>query len=268
MVLVSIFMEGTSVLGTFYSLITLCMWSFAIALVSTTCLVALPLTKWKQSRFERFLQNVVERNVQLGKLQYHSKKGLILAVFLFIISAVTVIVAFLQLPNFTVARYKPWNGLHMDVLVIFSLIYQIYSLSIWLLPILFFCMTCLVLERLFDCFCARVSAINSNSLDLIAIKDEHQNLCETLRLAGDIFSPLLLEIVAVYIPLLCFNFYAAVNPPPSDNEGSSILLSAIGGLYWLVGSSSILAVITVFGSRVNEKVSKIIAYFIKCYTSR
>ena len=72
--IVSIFMEGTSVPQTFYTLITFCMWYFVSALVATTCLVVLPLTGGKKSRFETFAQSLIERRVDLENLQSHSRK--------------------------------------------------------------------------------------------------------------------------------------------------------------------------------------------------
>ncbi|KAL9970407.1 hypothetical protein ACROYT_G022778 [Oculina patagonica] len=67
------------------------------------------------------------------------------------------------------------------------------------------------------------------------------------------FSPLLLEIFSIYIPLLCFNFYTAVNPPPSS-EDNALLFSIACAVYWLLGSLGMLCIITVFGSRVNDKI--------------
>lgn len=42
---------------------------------------------------------------------------------------------------------------------------------------------------------------------------EHHKLCEVVESADKMFSPLLLGIVSLYIPLLCFSFYNVVNLP-------------------------------------------------------
>lgn len=169
-------------------------------------------------------------------------------------STLNLLAAFQLMPNLSIAFYKPWKDWYG--FRIFSLVSLIFSCNVWLLPILLFCLTCLVLERQFDCFSKRVSFLDLNSLDITALKEEHQKLCETVSLADKIFSPLLLEVISVYIPLLCFNFYTAINPPLTS-EGSPISFSIIGGVYWLLGSAVILSFITVFGSRVNEKVRKL-----------
>lgn len=157
------------------------------------------------------------------------------------------------MPDLSVAIYKPWNEWYG--FKVLSVVFMIYSCGLWILPTLFYCITCLVLERLFDCFCKRVASGDSNLLDIRALKEEYRKLCETLDLAENIFSSaLLLEIISVYIPLLCFHFYAVVNP---KSEGNVVLFSIIGGLYWLLGSAGILVLIIVFGSRVSEKVGKI-----------
>ena len=256
MSIVSICVEGSSsVLQNVYVLITFGMWYFASAIVATTCLVVLPLNKAKKSRFEKFVHNLIERGVDLSTLKSYSKKGLILAIFIFLLSTLNLLAAFQLMPDLTIAFYKPWKDWYG--LRIFCLVSVIFSCIVWLLPTLFFCLTCLVLEHQFDCLCKRVSLLDSNQfLDITALKEEHQKLCETVSLADKIFSPLLLEVVSVQIPLLCFNFYTAINPPVTS-EKSSIPVSIMGGAYWLLGSAAILSMITVFGSRVNEKVRKL-----------
>ena len=255
MSIVSLCVEGSSVLENVYTLITFGMWHFLSAIVATTCLVVLPLNEGKRSRFETFVHNLIEIKVDLATLKLYSKRGLILAIFIFLASTLIIVAAFQLMPNLTIAFYKPykdWDGFR-----IFCLVSVILNCIVWLLPTLIFCITCLVLERQFDCFCRRVFFLDSNqSLDITALKEEYQKLCETVSLADKIFSPLLLEVISVNIPLLCFNFHAVINPPKTS-EGSSITFPIIGGAYWLLGSAAILCLITVFGSKVNEKVRKL-----------
>ena len=256
MSIVSLCVEGFSVLQNVYVLITFGMWYFISAIVATTCLIVLPLHEGKKSRFEKFVQNLIERRADLATLKLSSRKGLILAIFIFLASTLNLLAAFQLMPDLSLAFYKPWKDWYG--FRIFCLVSVILSCIVWLLPTLFFCLTCLVLERQFDCFCKRLSCLDSNqSLDVAALKEEHQKLCETVSLADKIFSPLLLQVISVSIPLLCFNFYTAINPPVTGDEGSSISFSIIGGAYWLLGSAAILSLISVFGSRVNEKVKKL-----------
>lgn len=255
MSIVSLCVEGSSVLQNLYTLITFAMWYFVLAIVATTCLFVLPLNEGKKSRFEKFVANLIERRVDLATLKLYSRKGLILAIFIFLVSTFNVLAAFQLMPDLTVAFYKPWKDWYG--FRIFCLVSMIFSCIVWLLPTLFFCLTCLVLERQFDCFCKRVCFLDLNqSLDIRALKEEHQKLCETVSLADKIFSSSLLEVFSVTIPLLCFNFYTDINPPVT-NEGSSIPFSIFGGVYWLLSSAAILSLITVFGSRVNEKVRRL-----------
>ena len=254
MALVSLCVEGASYLYNFYTILTLCMWFFISSLVATTCLVVLPLTEKKKSRFEKFLQSLIKRRVDMENVQSHCRKAIILAGLIMLTSMAIMIASMQLMPELSIAHYKPWNKWYG--FKVLALVSQSFSLSVWLLPIQFFISTCLLLEKQFDSYCKRVSSSqNSNSVDLTALKEEHCRLCETVELAEKMFSPLLLEIVSIYIPLLCFNFYAAVNPPLSIEE-HSILVSIMSGAYWLLGSFAILFLITVFGSRVNEKVSK------------
>ncbi|XP_078373240.1 uncharacterized protein LOC144656868 [Oculina patagonica] len=250
--LVSLCVEGFSVLHNFYTMTTVTMWYFITSLVATTCLAVLPLTERKQSRFKKFLQNLSERRVDLENLRTYSRKGIALTIFILLTSTGIMLAVLILIPEMNIATYKPWNEWHgfKDCI----LLIQFSSIGVWLLPNLFFCLTCLILERQFDCFCKRVSSFqNSTFLDLRGLKEEHLKLCESVELAEKMFSPLLLEIFSIYIPLLCFNFYTAVNPPPSS-EDNALLFSIACAVYWLLGSLGMLCIITVFGSRVNDKI--------------
>ena len=55
MSIVSLCVEGSSVLQNVYTLITFSMWYFVSAIVATTCLFVLPLNEGKKSRFEKFV---------------------------------------------------------------------------------------------------------------------------------------------------------------------------------------------------------------------
>ena len=119
----------------------------------------------------------------------------------------------------------------------------------WLLPIHFFCITCLILEEIFDDLLKRMSPLNSTSNDLDSLKREYHKLCEVVEAADKVLAPLLLVFISVYIPVLCFSFYILVNLR-EDNS----LLFLLANLGWLVIVAVVLGLILFFGAKVNEKV--------------
>ena len=76
MALISVCMEGVSVLGTFYTLTAFSLWSLNGALAGTVCMitVALPLIDRKTSRLETFLRNVVKHKANLQRAHVLSRK--------------------------------------------------------------------------------------------------------------------------------------------------------------------------------------------------
>lgn len=183
---VSLYVEGFSVLQNVYSLIGFCMWYFVSTIVATTCLFVLPLNVGKKSRFEKFVQNLIERRVDLATLKLYTRKGLILVVFILVVSTLNLLVALQWMPELTPAFYKPWKDWYG--FRVFWLVSVIFSCVVWLLPTLFFCLTCLVLERQFDLFCKRVSLLDSHeTLDIRALKKEHKNCVRQSRLLTSFF---------------------------------------------------------------------------------
>ena len=254
MAFISLCMEGVSVLATFYTLTGYSLWSLNGALTGTVCMitVALPLTDRKTSRFEIFLRNVVKHKANLERVQILSRKGLIQTAPVFVVATSSLIIGFFHTPELVITTYKPWDDTY--ALKIFSLVSVIYTGGVWVFPSVLFSATCLVLERLFDGFYEKLATVNSNVTDFSAIKEEHRKLCETVELASNLFSPLLLGLMSLYIPLLCFEFYIIIHPPLQIDE-NSVILFVLGNLFWLVGSAVILAQVMRFGSKVNEKVS-------------
>ena len=250
---ISVCMEGTSTHLTFFTLLTLACWFLKTALSGTICSLVLPLTDAKTSRFESFIRKLVQSNTDLKGLRHSSTKVLIATGVFWITSTLTNVVTFLFLPWMIVGNHKPWEEWYG--VNIFSLIATLVVAGAWLLPVAFVCITCLVLARLFDEFCKRALSNDINSLDLAALKDEHRKLCTIAELASSMLSPLLLVIVALFLPLTCFTFYITVNPSAQMRDAVDEVSFLIGIIYWLITSAGTVAVILVFGSRVNEKVS-------------
>ncbi|KAJ7331651.1 hypothetical protein OS493_019243 [Desmophyllum pertusum] len=227
------------------------LWCLLIALNCTICLVVLcvPFGDTRHSRFENFLRNLlaINSNVSLEKVKRKSRKGIIMFCFLFLTAVAGIMSTYLLL-DLSVAAFKPWN--QWFGLTIVSQVFLIIGCGAWFLPILFFYITCLILEALFDDdLHKRMSSSHSIPLDLAALKMEHHKLCEVVEFADKMLAPLIFEMVSLYLPLICLNFYKAVNLP---EEGRIVFL--VTNLVWLVVAGSILAIIMIFGSKVYEKI--------------
>lgn len=222
-------------------------WCLFMALNGTVCLVVLPLTG-RKTKFEKFLDRVpaLVRNVNLEKVKEKSRKGLIMSCLLLIITP-AIILAALILLKLNVGASEPWNTWFGSSLL--SPVFLIIGVGAWLLPILFFCITSLILEELFDDLLKRMCLLNSTLNDLDALKREYHKLCEVVKLADKMLAPLLLVFISVYIPLLCFSFYNVVNLREHNS-----LLFLLGNLGWLLIVAVVLGLILFFGGKVNEKV--------------
>ncbi|XP_078373219.1 uncharacterized protein LOC144656849 [Oculina patagonica] len=210
--------------------------------------LCVPIADNTKSRFENFLCNLlaVNGNVNFEKVKRKSRKGVIIFCFFFVSGAIGIITTYLVL-NISIAAFKPWNewlGFR-----IISLIFFMYGEGAWLLPVLFFYTTCLILEELFNDLHKRMSSLHSVSVDIETFKMEHHKLCEVVELADKMLSPLLFAMVSVYIPLICFNFYNTVNLPEEDK-----FMFLISNIFWLLTSASIVAIIMLSGSKVCEKI--------------
>ena len=240
--LVSIFYGGP-----IYLLLLFDMWCLLVALNGTVCLIVLPLTDMRKSRFEKFISKVMfihTGNLTLENVKLKTKTYLKMFA-LFVPSSIGGLVLMETAAGFSFGLFEPWTAwfgfrIMGDVLLI-------AGCGFWLLPITFFCITCLFLESLFDDLHKRMSSLHS--MDLPALITEHNKLCEIVGLADSVLSPVLLMAVGLYIPFICFAFYHIVNLP---NEGTFAFLTV--NLLWLLASSAMLAVVMVFGSRVSEKV--------------
>ena len=256
MVFVSLCTEGISNPFFFFVLMGTLLCGLKTALIAIIGLAVFPVLKGKTTRFERFLQNLVETGNDLAKLKSCSIKGLIVAGTAWTSMIIMLIIASLYFPWSLVGDHKPWNdwyGFNLASLVIIS----IFVPCAWLLPMVFICVTCVVLEQLFDEFSKRVlnNSVPPWQLDLEAMKTEHRRLCETSDLASKMLSPFFLVFVTADIPLTCFSFYVSVNRPQAIHGDISELTYMLEALYWLLLSSVTVAVILVFASRVNGKVS-------------
>ena len=89
---------------------------------------------------------------------------------------------------------------------IFSPTLLVIGVGSRLLPIIFFCITSLMLEPLFDDLQGNVTIIfYPNGPD--KLQDRVHKICKVVEPADKVLDPLLLVFVSMYIPLFCFSFY-------------------------------------------------------------
>ena len=231
-----------------YIVLMMGFWCLFIALNATISLVVLPITGTKKSRLETFLSCLLAavKTINLEKVKKNSRTALAVFCFLFIFATVGIIAGSLLL-NVNIGTFTPWH--RWFGFEVFSPTFLTIGVGAWLLPIIFFCITCLMLETIFEDLQRRMLSSHSTPVDLTALKIEYHKLCEIVELADRVLAPLLLVFVSVYIPLLCFSFYNVAKP---RDEDSSIFL--LFNLSWFILAAGILAVILVFGSKVGEKV--------------
>ena len=236
----------------------LSLWCLLIALSATTCWIVLcmPLEDSRKSRFENFFRSLpaINSNENLEKVQIKAKRGIVMCCFLFVCGAIGALVSYLVL-DISIAAVEPWN--RWFGFRILSLIFIIYGMGVWFLPILLFYITCLILEAFFHDLHKRMSSCHSVLVDIGTFKMEHYRLCEVVKIADKMLAPVLFGLVSLYIPLICFNCYRAINLPEEDK-----VVTLISNIFWLLTSSGVLAVIMIFGSKVCEKVRNIAFYLI------
>jgi len=97
-----------------------------------------------------------------------------------------------------------------------------------------------------------MSSYHSVIVDIGTFKMEHYRLCEVVQTADKMLAPILLELVSLHIPLICFNCYRAINLPEEET-----IIFLVGNIFLLLISSGLLALIMIFGSKVCEKVCSI-----------
>ena len=230
-----------------YIVLMMNFWCLFIALNATISLVVLPITGAKKSRLENFFRFLLAtvKTANLEKLKKSSRTALSVFCALFMLATAGILVGALVLTNFSIGTFKPWHewlGFR-----IFSTTFLIIGVGSWLLPIIFFCITSLMLETIFDDLHRSMSSSQSTPMNLAAFKIEYHQLCGVVELADKVLAPLLLVFISVYIPLLCFSFYNVVNLKEHNS-----LLFLLGNLSWMLIVAVVLGLILFFGGKVNE----------------
>ena len=175
---------------------------------------------------------------------------LILLCIIFLAAVVGVIPSDLVL-KVNLGNFEPWNvwfGFRIT-----SMVFFVFSCAVWLIPFPFFCITCLILEALFDDLHKRTSLLHSHTMTVATLRREHHKLCKVVESAGSMLSPLVLEAVAFFIPVICFNFCQAVIAFKRGELTFVVLIVSI--LFRFLSSTALLAIISgiwIKGKRKGE----------------
>ena len=255
---------GFSMNGFLYLLITN-IWYVQCASNTTFCLIVLPLSCKNQSRFAQFLSSFLKTATELDGLRAKALKGLAIACTVSLINAVFLLLLSIYY-NGLVSSFEPWEG-HLAIRVM-EVLFGFFNSFAWNLPVLVYCVTCLVLERMFETLKKKVtSSLNTaHSFTIACLRQEHLKLCEVVELANKAFSPILLTLVALDIPLICVNVYEAMKAVKKWSDEADVVFM-VGYVYWGVCISALLAVVCIFGNRVNEKVGLFPAYMLIILTN-
>ena len=237
--------------GDFFLLIMFVSWCVLVALNATTCLILLSFTNARKSRFRSFLRKAIAIQTDAVNLETVKSKArvyLILFCILFLVAVTGAFLTTLAL-NISLGNFEPWNvwfGFRIT-----SMVFLVFGCGVWLLSFPFFCITCLILEALFDDLHKRMASLHSRPMTVATLRREHQKLCKVVESADGVLSPLVFEAVAFFIPVICFNFYQAV---VTFKREELTFVFLIADLLWLLTSAALLAITMLFGSRVHEKV--------------
>lgn len=168
-----------------YLFLLFVIWHLLADLVATICLIVLPLRRASNSRFQIFLSKVIKiktNTVTLKKATAKGRNHLILFSCFFVCSIAGVIVMD-KVVNINMGSYEPWYAWHgFRITAVASII---IGCGIWVLPLIFFCLSCLIMEAFFDDLCTEMPVMKFSEL-----KKRLKKLCEVVELADRMFSPL------------------------------------------------------------------------------
>ena len=253
MSVLSLFHVGFSSKPEFFFLLVTTIWYAQCASSTTVCLVVLPLARnGRPSKFARFLSSFVTNELELEGMKEKALKSLTLGCLAALINTVVVTYYSVRYRGI-ISIFPPWyphSETYLAVRVI-EMVFSTFGSFAWILPALIFCITCTLLEKTFETLANKLSKESIHSFSIAHLRQEHMKLCEMVELANAVFSPLLFVIVSLDVPLMCINFHQLIKSASSQN-GTIVIISY---LYWSLCIATLLGVVFMFGSRVNEKVS-------------
>ena len=242
---------GFSSMGTFFFLLITTTWYVQCAGNTTVCLLVLPLTIRRPSRFAQFLSSFVTTAPEFDGMKGKAMRSLAIACLAAVINSIVLAIFNIYFEG-VISIYPPWDqhtGLRLTVRVI-EMVWGVLNSFAWTLPPVIFCTTCMLLEQMFDTFQNKMSQESIHSFSIAYLRQEHLKLCEMVELANAVFSPLLFVIISLDVPLICINTYQTLK---LSSEAETIRI--LGYVYWVFIICALLVVIFIFGNRVNRKVS-------------
>ena len=243
----SIFFEGFTQMQNTSFLLTFSIWFLECMGINTICLFVLPKSQKKPSRLSKLVSSLFTKEPDLSGLTKR-RLSTLLAIACCAVAFNSICLVVLDFyGGISVARFQPWNGFLAYRLL--HLVFGVFNSFAWILPALLFCVVCTVLSGMFKNLQQKLSMQSPTSINIGWLRQEHHKLCETVALADKVFSPYLFVVMSLHIPLICFNFYQLL-----ENSNEYNISYIITGLYWWMGLSGEVALILVFGIRVNEKV--------------
>ena len=247
---------GFSSMGIFFFLLVTTTWYVQCAGNTTICLFVLPLTNRRPSRFAQFLSSFVTTAPEFDGMKQKVVRSLVVACLAAVINSIVLALFSVHFKGI-ISTLPPWNqhiGLYLTVRVI-EMVWAVVDSFAFTLPPVIFCITCMLLEKMFDTFQNKISKESIHSFTIAYLRQEHLKLCEMVELANAVFSPLLFVIISLDVPLICINTYQLLK---LSSEAGTIMI--MGYVYWSVLISTLLAVIFIFGNRVSEKVSIVLHF--------
>ncbi|XP_022805445.1 uncharacterized protein LOC111342611 isoform X2 [Stylophora pistillata] len=239
---------GIFLSGSAYMFLMFALGQVLIGICGITSVIVLPLTLKRKSRFEKFIRSLLAnvKFINLNGVKKKSRKTFFVSCLVFLTNIAFCCVCD-QILGLTIACCGPWNwwfGFRVFALI------SLFTGSVgWLLTVLFFYVTCLILEECYDGLYKRMSSLPPLSEDFLSLKMEHHKLSEVVELADKMLSPFLLGIISIYMPLLCISYYNTF----ILTEGTDSITLAITSCWCLIAATFLLLVLY-SASKVSEKI--------------
>lgn len=198
-------------------------WCAQSAVVSTICLFVFPKRIEKPSRLEKLVNDLVSPSSYLSGVNTRKLRFALIFVGIFC-TCNSICLALLEFyGHSSVARFCPWNGLLVYRTI--HLVFGAYNSFSWLLPLVLFFASCEVLITMSVHLERKISEESSKGLSMKSLRQEHLKLCETVALADKVFSPILLFVVSLDVPLICINVHQGVRLSSFSNSDITFVIS-------------------------------------------
>ena len=158
---------GFSSMSAFFFLLVTTAWYVQCASSTTVCFLVLPLMSRRRTRFEKFLFSVDTRAPKLDGMKNKAVLGLTVACLAAVINSIVIGLFSVRFSGI-ISVFPPWKhhtGMHFTVRVL-ELLFAVVDFFAWTLPPLIFCITCMLLEKMFYSLQDKVSQESMYSLTI------------------------------------------------------------------------------------------------------